>query len=159
MGAGIARLQEHNRTLEQQLQTVQTHLVLPEEAQHSLVSRLQQTLQETRQELLAIQDANLRLEQRLHEKRLLLETKGKALDQVAEREARLYAAITELRRDKARLAHEATDLQNKLAQRDTDFERVRKQFNTLSQEHESFVGKYHQLFQAYNRQQRSKQKT
>jgi hypothetical protein len=158
VGAGIARLQEHNRALEQQLQTVQTHLVLPQEEQHCIVSRLRQTLQETRQELLAIQDANIRLEQRLHEKRLLLDTKGKALEQVAQREAKLYATITELRRDSARLTHEVADLQSQLAQREMDFERVRQQYTTLSQEHETFVGKYHRLFQEYNREQRNKQK-
>jgi len=62
----IERLQEHHRMLEQQIQMVQRHLDLPPEKQQEIFSLLWRTLQEVKDELIALQQAHTCLEQNLH---------------------------------------------------------------------------------------------
>lgn len=148
---GLQHLQRHHRTLGSQINTI---LRLGPEEQRQLVALMWQTIEEMETALIRVQDAHRRLQRTLREKRLLLTDRKEELRRVLEREAAQLETIATLRQDNARLTRENGALQRQLARQQEDFGGLQRQYATLSQQHDELVGKYHNLFQDFTREQR-----
>jgi chromosome segregation ATPase len=133
---------------------INTILRLGPEEQRQLVALMWQTIEEMETALIRVQDAHRRLQRTLREKRLLLTDRKEELRRVLEREAAQLETIATLRQDNARLTRENGALQRQLARQQEDFGGLQRQYATLSQQHDELVGKYHNLFQDFTREQR-----
>jgi chromosome segregation ATPase len=151
MAQGLQHLQGHQQRLGTQIDTI---LRLDSEEQRRIVKLMWKTIEQMEAALTAVQEAQLRLQRALADKRLVLLSTKQELQKYVDRDTAQRGTITKLRQDNARLTREHREVHHQLASLQEDMERLQQQHATLARQHDELVGTHHQLFQRFLREQR-----
>jgi len=172
MDESMARFEETNKALRQQLQTLEMERTLAQQDQQRLAA-LHHTLHEMGEEFERLRYAHTRIQRDLHNKKLIIKRTIEESDLLYKQRVSLQSTVRELRSTQARLSGdleikerllqqfkaesqelpqlraEVRTLKTRLAAREVDIERLEAEKNSLGEEYAVLSKEYERMYASF----------